>query len=123
MRTLDREMILPKLGDPSILTGLLRERQDSSNERRGFDGKGRGDTGEKYADAVLLALKMEERPLETGKGKKTDFSPRASRGIHPASILTDWKTTDLKNGKMIRSLSIQATKIVLICYSSSKKLE
>lgn len=80
-------MILPKLGDPSILTGLLRRRQDSSNERMGFDG--RGDTGEKYADAVLLALKMEERLLETGKGfKKTDFPPRASRGIHPACILT-----------------------------------
>lgn len=79
-------MILPKLSDPSILTGLLRRRQDSSNERRGFDG--RGDTGEKYADAVLLALKMEERPLETGKGKKKDFPPRASRGIHPACIVT-----------------------------------
>lgn len=72
---------------------------------------------------MLLAMKMEEkRPLENAKGKKTDFPLEPPEGMQTCQC-PNWKTTDQENSKMIHSLSIQATKIVLICYSSSKELE
>lgn len=58
------------------------------NERMRCEGECRG---QRFEDAILLALKMEERamsqgtwqPLETGKGKDTDIPPEPSEETQP----------------------------------------
>lgn len=75
---------------------------------------------------VLLALKMEEggsqskqfwEPLETRKGKETDFPPRYSRKKHsPAYAVVStqrdlYQTSDLQNYKIINLCSCKLLKL------------
>lgn len=64
---------------------LKREKQESvSQRRRGKDGN-RWQRGEKFEDATLLALKMEER-LQARKCKRSLQAGKGKQQIFPESL-------------------------------------